>query len=86
MMVEPTTAAAPWHAITFNSGSSSLKFGLYELRAGHPACVVSGDAHGVGEARSVLRVVDPSGRIVWLDPDPLPHLAGSGGAVQPMAC
>jgi acetate kinase len=70
-MTEPTVAAAPWHAIAFNSGSSSLKFGLYALRAGHPACVASGDAHRVGEARSVFRVADASGRVVCLDPEPL---------------
>ena len=70
-MTEPITAAAPWHAVAFNSGSSSLKFGLYALRAGHPACVVSGEAHGIGEAGSVFRVVDASGRVVCLDSEPL---------------
>jgi len=69
-MDEPT-AAAPWYAVAFNSGSSSLKFGLYELRAGHPECVVSGEAHGIGEAGSEFRVVDASGRVVCLDSEPL---------------
>lgn len=50
-------AADLWHAVAFNSGSSSPKFGLYELQDGHPACVVSADAHGIGEAGSVFRVV-----------------------------
>ena len=70
-MAQPIAAAAPWHAVAFNSGSSSLKFGLYALRAGHPACVVSGEAHGIGEAGSVFRVVDASGRVVCLDSEPL---------------
>lgn len=69
-MAEPTTAAAPWHAVAFNSGSSSLKFGLYALRAGHPACMVSGEAQEIGKAGSVFRVVDASGRVVCLDAGP----------------
>ena len=70
-MAQPIAAAAPWHAVAFNSGSSSLKFGLYALRAGHSACVVSGEAHGIGEAGSVFRVVDAAGRVICLDAEPL---------------
>ena len=70
-MAQLIAAAAPWHAVAFNSGSSSLKFGLYALRAGHPACVVSGEAHGIGEAGSVFRVVDAAGRVICLDAEPL---------------
>ena len=70
-MAEPIAAAAPWHAVVFNSGSSSLKFGLYALRAGHPACVVNGEAQEIGKAGSVFRIVDASGRVVCLDSEPL---------------
>ncbi len=65
------TSAGRWHAIAFNSGSSSLKFGLYEWRTGHPVCRVSGEAHGIGGARSEFRVADGSGRVVCLDSAPL---------------
>ena len=70
-MAEPIAAAAPWHAVVFNSGSSSLKFGLYALRAGHPACVVNGEAQEIGKAGSEFRIVDASGRVVCLDSEPL---------------
>ena len=68
---DSAAALAAWYAVAFNSGSSSLKFGLYELRAGLLACVVSGEAHGIGGAGSVFRVVDASGRVVCLDSEPL---------------
>jgi acetate kinase len=69
--MDETLAAGPWYAVTFNSGSSSLKFGLYEWLGGHPACVLSGEAHGIGQAGSVFRVVDASGRVACLDHGPL---------------
>jgi len=65
------TSKALWHVIAFNSGSSSLKFGLYEVQVENVACVMSGDAHSIGEGCSVFRIVDPSGRVVCLDKSPL---------------
>ncbi len=64
-------AAAPWHALAFNSGSSSLKFGLYEVRGGRAACLVGGEARRIGEGRAEFRAVDPSGGVVCLDDAPL---------------
>ena len=63
---------APLHALALNSGSSSLKFGLYAVREGRAACLASGEARGMGEGRSEFRVMDPSGRVNCLDTAPLP--------------
>ena len=65
------TTAAPLHALAFNSGSSSLKFGLYEVRGEHAQSLVCGEAQGIGAEGSVFRAVDPSGRDVCLDTAPL---------------
>ena len=59
------------HALAFNSGSSSLKFGLYEVRGDRATCVVSGDAQKIGEGHSEFRALDPSGRVVCLETEPL---------------
>jgi acetate kinase len=66
------TTAAPLRALAFNSGSSSLKFGLYEVRAERAQCLLSGEAQRIGESSSVFRAVDPSGRVICLDTAPLP--------------
>ena len=64
-------ATAPLHALSFNSGSSSLKFGLYAVRADRATCLASGEAQKIGGAHSVFRVSDSSGRVVCLDTLPL---------------
>ncbi len=63
--------AAPLHALAFNSGSSSLKLGLYEVRSERAACLASGEAQRIGEERSVFRTVATSDRVAGLDTAPL---------------
>lgn len=60
------------HALAFNSGSSSLKFGLYVVHGELATCLLSGEAQQIGEGRGAFRVVDASGRVVGLDTAPLP--------------
>jgi len=60
-MNKPGTAD-PLHVIALNSGSSSLKFGLYEVRSAQVTCVVSGEADRIGQSRSAFRAAGVSGR------------------------
>ena len=75
LLMNHRAPAAPLHVLAFNSGSSSLKFGLYAVRAGRAACLASGEAQKIGHAHSVFRVTDAVGRVVCLDTLPLrtPH-------------
>jgi acetate kinase len=47
--------------LTFNSGSSSLKFGLYRVGVGAAAAVVSGEIETLGDGRCRLRAEDAAG-------------------------
>jgi acetate kinase len=61
----------PLHVIALNSGSSSLKFGLYEVRSAQVTCMVSGEAERIGQNRSAFRAVGASGRAVCNETAPL---------------
>ena len=50
--------------LAVNSGSSSLKFGLFAERNGDEAVVLSGGADGVGQANGKLRVEDSAGKVL----------------------
>jgi acetate kinase len=73
-MPRPTSTpqSAPLHVLVFNSGSSSLKFGLYEVQGGRAPCLMGGEARQIGEGRSLFRTVDVSGRVICRDTAPLP--------------
>ena len=70
--MDKRTGADPLHVIAFNSGSSSLKFGLYDVRGERAVCLASGDAQQIGEARGAFRAVDGAGRVISEDTAPLP--------------
>ncbi len=62
------------HVLALNSGSSSLKFGVYALdpqSPDHTACLLSGVAHGMGSASTELSVQGPSGETVCTEDLPL---------------
>ncbi len=59
------------HVIALNSGSSSLKFGLYAVRSAHLTCVVSGEAERIGQRQSAFRATDASGRDLCSETAPL---------------
>ncbi|HUY82509.1 MAG TPA: acetate/propionate family kinase [Acidobacteriaceae bacterium] len=53
--------------LAVNSGSSSLKFGLYEKRNGDEAVLYRGEASGIGRPDGKLKIVDAEGRTVYSD-------------------
>lgn len=59
------------YALALNSGSSSLKFGLYAARSASVACLVGGEAERIGQQSSAFRAVDRSGQAVCRDNAPL---------------
>ncbi len=61
----------PVHALALNSGSSSLKFGLYAVRSASVTCLVSGEAEHIGQRSSAFRAADRSGQAVCSDDAPL---------------
>ena len=46
------------HVLALNSGSSSLKFGLYRVAASGPEALVSGAAEAIGAAQSIFAAQD----------------------------
>ena len=70
--MDKCTGADPLHVLTFNSGSSSLKFGLYQVRGGRSVCLRSGDAQQIAAARGAFRAGDDAGRVISEDTAPLP--------------
>jgi acetate kinase len=52
----------PLTVLTFNSGSSSLKFGLYRVGTGDPAALVSGEIETLGNRQCRLQACDADGR------------------------
>lgn len=57
-------AAAEGLVLAVNSGSSSLKFGLFAERDGDEAVVLRGGADGVGKPNGRLRIEDDAGKIL----------------------
>ena len=60
------------HVLALNSGSSSLKFGLYRVRAARATRLVSGEAEGVGGLESIFEAADADGRALLRETVPLP--------------
>ena len=56
--------------LALNSGSSSLKFGLYRVCAARVTRLLGGEAEGLGEARGALHAEDASGRSVPVEATP----------------
>ena len=59
------------HVLALNSGSSSLKFGLYALQAQRTECLLDGEAHGIG-ATSQFQARDAAGQPLCDEHKPLP--------------
>lgn len=51
------------HALVLNSGSSSLKFGLYYVHQDRMACLLDGEAENIGSGDSIFRASDSKKRI-----------------------
>lgn len=69
-------------ALALNSGSSSLKFGLYRVRRSAVACLLSGEAQAMGSKAARIRASDAKGRKL-LDDDTT--LLDHGDAVHSIA-
>ncbi len=63
----------PTFVLALNSGSSSLKFGLYELGSTR-ATLLNGEARGVGSDTSEFRAEDGAGQTVCSEQLPLPDV------------
>ncbi len=49
------------HVLALNSGSSSLKFGVYRVDRAELTCLMSGEAEGLGAANASLQATDAAG-------------------------
>lgn len=60
------------HVLALNSGSSSLKFGLYRVCPSRVERLVSGEAESIGEARSAFHAEDEHGQDLLRETAPMP--------------
>ena len=60
------------HVLALNSGSSSLKFGLYRVNSLHTQRLVSGEAESIGEEEATFHAVDPTGTSLIREDNALP--------------
>jgi acetate kinase len=65
------------HVLALNSGSSSLKFGLYRVGAHRMDCVISGEAEAIGKATSVFHAKDAQGRTLLKEETRVPDQQGA---------
>lgn len=56
------THAAPVHVLALNSGSSSLKFGLYRVGAEKTELLLDGEVESIGDGKGKFRVQDSQGK------------------------
>jgi acetate kinase len=62
--IDPPGTAGPLHVLALNSGSSSLKFGLYAAQPAQVRCMFSGEAERIGHGSSAFQAADATGRTV----------------------
>ncbi len=55
------------HVLALNSGSSSLKFGFYEVWPEQARCLISGDAQRIGQSNGLFRAQDSTGNVLCCD-------------------
>ena len=63
----------PHHILAFNSGSSSLKFALYEFSGSSERLLVRGEAEDIGPTSARLRLRTSDGSSVVDQPRPIPE-------------
>ncbi|KAE8759072.1 acetate/propionate family kinase [Paraburkholderia madseniana] len=69
---EPTQTPTPTPTIlVLNSGSSSLKFGLFARSGGDEQLLLEGSAEGIGRGDGSLRIKSPDGRVLVQEEDVL---------------
>jgi acetate kinase len=67
------------HMLALNSGSSSLKFGLYRMSSAGLRCLLSGEAEGLGGETASFHATDELGATVLRDAS---AMANAGDAIQ----
>jgi acetate kinase len=60
------------HVLALNSGSSSLKFGLYRVSAGSTLRVIVGEAEAIGKNKSAFHAKDAKARTLLQEQTPIP--------------
>ena len=70
------------NVLALNSGSSSLKFGLYRVGPSGTAVLLSGAAEAIGDKAAAFRAQDGSGTTLASETRPLP---GQGEAIERIA-
>lgn len=60
------------YVLALNSGSSSLKFGLYRVRSSETERLIAGEAESIGEGVGDFHVEDNTGRPLLRESSPLP--------------
>jgi hypothetical protein len=58
-------ADSPLHVLALNSGSSSLKFGLYCARSSRIEILLSGEAESIGDEGSKFHAEDAGGNVLF---------------------
>ena len=69
----PGQSVEPHHILAFNSGSSSLKFALYEFSNSSERLLVRGEAEDITAPTARLRLRTPEGSSVVDQPRPIPE-------------
>ena len=68
-LVSPVTSAAPRSSVlALNSGSSSLKFGLYRVESSIPKVLLSGEAEAIGGGQGKFWVKDANDKALVFEP------------------
>ncbi len=60
------------HVLALNSGSSSLKFGLYRVHSLQTLRLIAGEAESIGEAAALFHAEDPTGASLLRESTALP--------------
>jgi acetate kinase len=59
------------HVLALNSGSSSLKFGLYRVRKAENDCLLTGEAENIGNGDSTFHAADAKNRTILRETFPI---------------
>ena len=65
-------ADLPLHVLALNSGSSSLKFGLYCARSSRIEILLSGEAESIGDEGSKFNAEDAGGNVLFSETGSIP--------------
>jgi acetate kinase len=74
----PAASGTPLTVLALNTGSSSLKFGLYQAAPDGMKCLLDGEAEGFGKATASFHATDAQGVRLWSDTR---TMANAGDAV-----